>query len=305
MPTPRLLKQILNIQGVSGDESKMSKFILEYVHKRRYKWKVTPELYFGDFFQNNIILCFGKPKTALFAHMDTVGFTARYENQLVPIGGPEVESGDWIEGQDVFGNIKCQVEVKDGNLYHTFKRPIQVGTMLSFSQQIQDDGTFIRAAYLDNRLGLYVALRVCEQLEHGLVVFSTYEEHGGGAIPLLTKFIFEKWAIRNALIADITWVTDGVHHGKGVAISLRDSFIPRKTYLDRILKLAEDSGIPYQLEVEAHGGSDGREIQLCPYPIDWCFVGAPEDHVHTPKETVHWSDIESMIKLHAYLMKYL
>jgi putative aminopeptidase FrvX len=305
MPTPQTLKQILNIKGVSGDESKMAQFILNYVFKRRYKWKVTPELFFGDFFQNNIILKFGAPKTALFAHMDTVGFTARYQNQLVPVGGPEVQSGDWIEGKDIMGEIKCQVEVKDGNLFHNFNRPIQIGTPLSFSQQIQDDGEFIHAAYLDNRLGLYAALQVCEHLEHGLVVFSTYEEHGGGAIPLLAQFIYEKWQIRQALIADITWVTDGVHHGKGVAISLRDSFIPRKTYLDRILTLAEESGISYQLEVEAHGGSDGREIQLCPYPIDWCFVGAPEDNAHTPRETVHWADLEAMINLHAYLMKHL
>ncbi len=305
MPTPQILDQILNIRGVSGDESKMAQYILEYVFKRRYKWKVTPELFFGDFFQNNIILKFGTPKTALFAHMDTVGFTARYENQLVPVGGPEVQTGDWIEGEDIMGEIKCQVEVKGGNLYHNFKRPIQIGTSLSFSQQIHDEGEYIQAAYLDNRLGLYTALQICEQLEHGIVVFSTYEEHGGGAIPLLSKFIYEKWRIRQALIADITWVTDGVHHGKGVAISLRDSFIPRKTYLNRILNLAEESGIPYQLEVEAHGGSDGREIQLCPYPIDWCFVGAPENNVHTPRETVHWSDLEAMINLHAYLLKYL
>ena len=30
-----------------------------------------------------------------------------------------------------------------------------------------------------------------------------------------------------ALISDITWVTEGVTHGKGCAISLRDSGVPR------------------------------------------------------------------------------
>ncbi|WP_114750657.1 aminopeptidase [Pleomorphovibrio marinus] len=305
MPTPELLTQILHLRSVSGDESRIASQISEYVFKRKYKWKVTPEIFFGDFFQNNIILRFGNPKTALFAHMDTVGFTARYENQLVPIGGPEVQDGDWIEGQDEIGEIKCQVFVKDGNLFHNFPRAIQVGTLLSYAQQVHDNGDSLQAAYLDNRIGVYAALKICEELENGLVVFSTYEEHGGGSIPLLSKFIYEKWQISQALIADITWVTDGVHPGKGVVISLRDSYIPRKSYLDRILKLAQCSGVPFQLEVEAHGGSDGRELQLCPYPIDWCFVGAPEENTHSPREKVNWNDINAMVDLHLYLMRHL
>jgi putative aminopeptidase FrvX len=40
-------------------------------------------------------------------------------------------------------------------------------------------------------------------------------------------------------------------------------------------------------------------------PIDWCFIGAPEDHVHTNKETVYKSDIYSMIELYSILFKNL
>lgn len=117
--------------------------------------------------------------------------------------------------------------------------------------------------------------------------------------------MYENHQIKQALVSDITWITEGVTHGNGVAISLRDMSIPRKGYVDRIVALAEASGVNYQIEVERSGGSDGREIQLSPYPIDWCFVGAPEDHVHSPDEIVHKADIDAMISLYQYLMKNL
>jgi di/tripeptidase len=57
--------------------------------------------------------------------------------------------------------------------------------------------------------------------------------------------------------------------------------------------------------VEGTGGSDGKEIQASPYPIDWCFIGAAELNVHSPDEKVMKFDIECMRKLYAYLMKKL
>ena len=35
-------------------------------------WKVKPKIYSGDGFQDSIILSFGKPKTAIYAHMDSL-----------------------------------------------------------------------------------------------------------------------------------------------------------------------------------------------------------------------------------------
>ena len=86
---------------------------------------------------------------------------------------------------------------------------------------------------------------------------------------------------------------------------MRDSGIPRKSYVDRIINLAQESQIPFQLEVENAGGSDGNALQRSPYPFDWCFIGAPEDNVHSPDEKVHKSDIKAMTKMYDYLMRNL
>ncbi|MEX0882931.1 MAG: M20/M25/M40 family metallo-hydrolase, partial [Cyclobacteriaceae bacterium] len=263
------------------------------------------EVFFGDDFHDNLVLVFGHPRTAAFSHIDTTGFTVRYENQLVPVGGPELSEGDILQGEDPMGKIRCKASIKSGNIFHDFPRLIQRGTLLSYEQNIQMGDGFIQAAYLDNRIGIYNLLRLCETISDGVIVFSTYEEHGGGAMPYLIKFLFENWGIRQALISDVTWITDGIHFNEGAVISLRDSFIPRKNFLEKIIHLSEISGIPYQLEVEAYGGSDGREIQISPYPIDWCFIGIGEENAHTPNEKVSLNDLESMVELYQYLFQNL
>ncbi len=305
MPINDFLKELLLIPSVSGDESEVALSLLNCINQRKSKWKAVPEIFHGDEFHDCILLRFGTPRTAVFAHVDTTGFMVRYANQLIPVGGPELIPGTRLVGRDSYGEISCNLVVEGEALFHDFPRKIDRGTRLSFAQEIRIDSEFIQAAYLDNRLGVFSALQLCETLEDGWVVFTTYEEHGGGSMPFLLQFIQATAPVKQALISDITWITDGVHHHEGVVISIRDKFIPRKKFIDRIIQLVQQSGIPFQLEVEAYGGSDGREIQFSPYTIDWCFIGAPEDLVHSPDEKVSLRDLESMVKVYRYLLKEL
>ena len=301
-----LLKSLIDIHAPSGEERPMKEFILNHVKHNHKKWVTKPEVFHGDAFMDCIVLSFGKPRTAVFAHMDTVGFTVRYQNQLVPIGGPEVANGFALSGKDSLGPIDCTLEV-DGhhNLSYKFGRGIDTGTSLVFKSNFRETEDFIQSPYLDNRLGVYNALVLAQTLRNGLIVFSCWEEQGGGSVPFLAKFIFEKFGVQQALISDITWITDGVHPGKGAAVSMRDRHIPRRSFINRILDTASSSGIPYQIEVESSGSSDGRELQMSPYPFDWCFIGAAEENVHSPNEKVHKKDIASMVQLYAVLMEVL
>jgi len=301
----KFLTDLLEIHGVSGDENLTSNFILNSILEQMSSWNVLPEVYSGNDFHDCILLKFGNPRTAVFAHIDTIGFMVRYDNQLISIGGPEIVDGIRLEGKDSFGEISCKLVGDENGYFHDFPRGIEPGTRLSFKQNIRIDDEFITAAYLDNRLGVYSAMKLCETISDGWVIFSTYEEHGGGSVPFLLKFIQETAPIKQALISDITWITDGVRHHEGVVISIRDKFIPRKKFLDKIISLGKESEIPFQLEVEEYGGSDGREVQFSPYAIDWCFIGAPEDHVHTPNEKVSLFDLDAMIEMYRYLLQKL
>lgn len=302
----KLLKQLCEVPAPSGDEARLTQFLLKYIEKNKRKWRNTPEIFSGPEFQDCIVLKFGKPRTAVFAHLDSVGFTVRYQNQLIPIGSPDAEGGTKLIGEDSLGPIEGELYYdQDQHAFCHFGRSIDRGTSLTYKIDFKDTKNHIQSAYLDNRLGVYNALMICEDLKDGVVVFSTWEEHGGGSVPFLTRFIYEKWNIMQCLISDITWITDGVEEGKGVVISMRDRNIPRQSYVRRIIAIAEKYKINYQLEVEGVGSSDGREVQLSPYPIDWCFVGAAEHHAHSPAERVHKKDIESMIALCRALMKTL
>jgi putative aminopeptidase FrvX len=302
----KLLKQLCEIHAPSGEEYTMKEFLLKYIAKEKKNWAIKPTIIHGNEFQDCIILKFGKPRTAIFAHMDSIGFTVRYFNQLLPIGSPDADAGTKLVGRDSKGLIECEVEYdQDNHAFYRFGRTIDRGTSLTYKINFRETKTHIETAYLDNRLGIYNALEVAKTLKDGIIVFSAWEEHGGGAVPYLAKYIYEKWNVRQALISDITWVSDGVAPGKGVAISLRDRNIPRKKFVDKIIALAAKSKIQHQLEVESMGSSDGRELQISPYPFDWCFVGAPELLAHTPNEKVHKDDIKSMIALYKLLMQKL
>lgn len=299
-----LLKKLCDIHAPCGEEFKVKNFVLDYIESNQKEWKTIPKVIHGDGFQDCIVLVFGKPKTAIFAHMDSIGFTAKYNNELVKIGGPVCIDGTILIGEDSKGKFESVLKIENDKMI-AHGREIDRGTSLTFKPNFREDDEFIQCCYLDNRLGVWNALKVAETLENGIICFSSWEEHGGGSVGYLSKFIYENYQVKNALISDITWVTEGVKHNNGVAISLRDSGIPRRSYVNRIIQLAKKSKINYQIEVENAGGSDGNEIQKSPFPIDWCFIGAPEDNVHSPDEKVHKNDIQSMLDLYVYLMKHL
>ncbi|NQX98365.1 MAG: M20/M25/M40 family metallo-hydrolase [Flavobacteriales bacterium] len=306
----KLLKQLCEIHAPAGSEYKMTEFLLDYINKNKKNWKNQPQIISGEGFQDNIMLIFGKPTTAIFAHMDSVGYTAGYKNNLIKIGGPSAKKGAKLVGEDSKGKIECVLErTEDEHQFLTYSakydREVDRGTTFTYLPDFREDEEFVQCCYMDNRLGMWNALKVAETLENGVVVFSSWEEHGGGSVGYLARYLYEKLNVKQALISDITWVTEGIPHNKGVAISMRDSGIPRRTYLNRIIDLANESKVSYQLEVESAGGSDGNALQNSPYPFDWCFIGAPEDNVHSPDEKVHKKDINGMVKLYEYLMRYL
>jgi putative aminopeptidase FrvX len=308
----QLLQTLCEFPAPSGDEAGLTRFVLDYVRQRAPNWAHPPQVLHDEArFQDCLLLVFGQPRTAVFAHLDSIGFTVRYGRELVPIGGPECRAGDRLVGRDAQGEISCTLTVvKDAEeeterLGYEFSRDIARGTTLTYACDFRETDTTVQSCYLDNRLGVWAALRLAETLEHGIIAFSCGEEHGGGSVPYLARYIYDTYGVRQALICDITWVTAGVQPGAGCVISLRDSLIPRRAYVERIRRIAEASGVPHQLEVEEAGGSDAKELHRSDMPWDRCFVGAPEDHVHTPDEIVDKRDIDSMLRLYQALLREL
>lgn len=312
-----LLRTLCAVRSTAGDEGEMRDFILDFVSKNREKFKSKPKVYSGDGLQDMVILVFGKPRTAVFAHTDTVAYTVGYKKELIKIGNPRAESGAKLVGHDAKGDIECTLQLpeskskskskknkdtKEQAFRYKYKRNIDPGTPLTYAPDFRETKTFVQSAYMDNRLGIYNALQQAFTLENGALVFSTYEEHGGGGAQVAGKFLQDKFKVRQALISDVTLLSDSIKHNKGVAISMRDRGIPRQSYVRKIIALAGENGIKFQLEVEKAGGSDGNSLQDSSYSWDWCFISPPEDNYHQPGEKVYKSDIDEMVKLYTILL---
>jgi putative aminopeptidase FrvX len=300
-----LLEALCSIHAPSGDEVKLTRFILDYVQKHRNTWDQQPEVISGPEFQDCVLLKFGTPRLAAIAHLDSTGFTVRYENQLIPIGSPEASDGDWLVGSDGRGDIECRLKFVDNHAFYDFGRNIDRGTSLTYRPQFRFDGQIIESPYLDNRAGVYNLLKLAETLKDGLLIFSTWEEHGGGSVSFLAKHFYERHQIAQCLISDVTWSSDGIYPGEGVVISGRDSNIPRRSYIEEILSIARSADVRFQIEIESHGSSDAREIQHAPYPIDWCFIGPPSERAHSSGECIIWSDLQAMTHIYRILFEAL
>jgi len=188
------------------------------------------------------------------------------------------------------------------NLSYIYKRLINPGTSLTFKPEFRLAEDTIQTAYLDNRLGIWILLKLAETLNNGILAFTCCEEHGGGSTRFITKYLYEKFNIQQIIIADTTSTSKGIHHNNGTVVSLRDEYIPRKLFVDKIQNIAKDNKLKYQLEIEQSGGSDGASVQKSPYPVDWCFIGPPISNIHSPDEIVNKNDIFATLKLYQLIM---
>ena len=104
----QLLKTLCSIHAPSGSESPLKDFILNYINSNIKDFKIKPTI-IKDGIQDCLILKFGNPKTAIFAHLDSIGFTVRYGRELIKIGGPKTYDGIELVGKDSIGNIDAEL----------------------------------------------------------------------------------------------------------------------------------------------------------------------------------------------------
>ena len=160
----KLLEELCNIHAPAGEEFTLTEFLINYVTKNQTQWKVKPTLHYGKGFQDNIIIVFGKPRTAVFAHLDSIGFTVRYNNEIVKIGGPVTTEGIILVGEDTKGKIEGKIIKNKDGMFIDFKRTIERGTSLTFKVDFRNTDDFIQCCYMDNRLGVWNCLEVAKTL---------------------------------------------------------------------------------------------------------------------------------------------
>ena len=291
-----LLWDLLAQDSPAGDESSLADWLEDWL-KREVSGASVERL--GD---SLLVTRGGKPKVAVFAHLDTTGWTLGYDKQLIRIGGPDGKPGDRVRPVHRPDTGSTLARRRDGGWKVGGKTDAAPGARFVYAAQPEVKDGQITAPYLDNRAGVWAALHALSRCPEIALALSVQEETGSHGAQMTARRLYETYGITQALVADLTWDTKHIKRGLGPAVSLRDSRVPRQSYLNRVLALAEESGVPFQREVESSGGSDGAGIDRSGVPMDWVFVGAPEKAPHTSRERVDIGDLQGMAALLVHLV---
>lgn len=301
---PETLLTLLSLPGPSGDESPVADW-LETVGVPL----AAPDAGVVRIL-DNVLVVKGEPRVALFAHGDTVGFTLGGYGELITIGGPAPRDKDRLRattpgpnGETMTGRLRASRTGRSYHLETANNAAPAPGTRWVYAKKprLDANGDTLTAPYLDDRAGVWCALRALARCPNIAVAFSSGEEQTGHGARVCANWLHQERGLTQALIADLTWHTNETPVGGGAVVSLRDSVSPRQVFLDRVCALARESGIRHRHEVQSAGSSDGGNIVRTTVPMEWAFVGAAQKLPHTAREQVLLSDLDALTDLLVYL----
>lgn len=268
----------------------------------------------------------GGKKILLAAHMDEIGFMVTHVDdngfiRFTPIGGlnPYVCLGQRVYFKNgTFGMIGSEriKEPKEIKLEKFFidigardkdeaLKKVKVGDSGAFYHSMSDLGDRVIAKALDDRIGCVVvieALKRMSKVSNEIYAVFTVQEEVGLRGARTAAFGIHPDA---GIAIDVTRTGDtpkcatmDVSLGKGAAIKVKDSsLICHPGLKNHLVRLAEQNGIRYQMEVLELGGTDSGAIQMTREGIPAAVISVPSRYIHTPGEMVDISDVEECIKL--------
>ena len=250
------------------------------------------------------------PQVGFFCHLDSVGFMVEEIHeahvQVVPLGKPATPHYTPIVIQSDTGMVNGTLLVQGADDERTLRvdlwdeavaAQLQVGDLAAFAPNFRQEAGRIHSRWLDNKLGIWVALEAWLGSDEALFVAMVREEqapHDAGAVALRLP------DLALALVVDITYAASPegpymVAQGNGPSLTLRDAMVYDRRWLSAIRRVAERHQIPLQPEITLVGGSDATMLSMFGLPA--LFIGIPTRYAHSPAEMAHLSDCEAAVAL--------
>lgn len=243
---------------------------------------------------------------ARFASIGTVfygtllGARVRFENGVLGTIGVDHEYSQ-RRNLPTYDGFYVDISEGEGNA------PVGVGDPAAFVGDVIWRGSRLIGKSLDDRLGCAIQIEVLRRLKAQgtpntvYVVFTVQEEVGSRGAGPATFGIDPHLAIA----IDTTPAGDQpkvkpmpVKLGAGAAIKVRDTgHIVPASVKNLFVQRADEAQIPYQLEVLELGSTDARMMQAARTGVPTGAISVPTRYVHTPSETVEWSDVEAVADL--------
>lgn len=328
-----LLKELTQINGVSGNEKNIRDFILENI--KPYSDDIITDS-MGNIIAFKKGSCHSGKIVMLCAHMDEVGFIVSdiTENGFIKfkqVGGIDdrilLTQHVIIENKTnsvpgIVGIKAVHLQTKDERIkvIKTSDMYIDIGAKnkadalkyvskgdyISFDSDYVEFGDgFVKAKALDDRVGCAVLLELIKNSYKNdlYFCFSTQEEVGLRG----SRVIAHRLNADIAIVLESTTAADVPHTqknsyctvpGNGPAISIMD----RGAYSDKKLNsfvctVANQNNIKYQFKQTTNGGNDCGGIQATSSPVRVCAVSLPCRYIHSPVSVAKLSDVELMYKL--------
>ena len=321
-----LLEELVNIDGVSGNEDEIRTFLIGKIKKYLKNVEV-------DNMGNIVAYKRGvKPAILLLAHMDEVGLMVKSINEkgkiyLSTIGGIDpsilisqrvlikgekakirgvITNDNVMDGLDITGKVKIDnIYVYTGlNRKELNAIGIDVGSYVVFGDNYNccDLGAtdIISGKALDDRIGCYILLELIKNLKtknEVFFIFTVQEEIGlygakAGVFNLNPDY---------AIAVDVT-AHDGqggtLLIGEGPVLTIKDAeMLGHKCLNDAIKKSAKKQKVKLQLEVSESGTTDATSVFAAKGGIPSSVFGICVSNLHTTIGMASKKDINGAIKI--------
>ena len=189
----------------------------------------------------------------------------------------------------------------------TVKEQVRIGDMVTLDRDLMTVGDTMVSKALDDRLGVYVMIQaVMKAVDSTAEIFAiatTQEEIGlrGAHASAYSVDPDIAIALDVTIAGDIPGGSPDAHVtklGVGTAIKILDSSqIANPMIVDHLRDLAEEHGIPHQLEILPFGGTDAGAFQTSRGGMATSTISIPTRYVHTVNEMAHVDDFQASIDL--------
>lgn len=326
------LKELCELNGVSGDEGEVRAFIED---------KIRP--YADDIHTDNMgnLIAFKKganhKKIMLSAHMDEVGFIVSKITddgylKFQPVGGidPRVVVAKKVTvGKDKIPGI---IALKAIHLQKPDERgktvpmsslfidigasskedaKISLGDYVSFSTKYNQTGDKVKAKALDDRVGCSILIDLMKEKNtyDTYFVFGVQEEVGLRGAEVYAYNIKPDIALvlEGTTCSDVYGAKEHEYVtvcGGGAAVSFMDrSSIVSEKYHKWLYNTAKEENIPVQYKRTTMGGNDAGIIHRSKDGILTASLSVPCRYIHSPVSLASVSDIDAVRRLAAVFME--
>ncbi|TZE81160.1 M42 family metallopeptidase [Calorimonas adulescens] len=316
-----LLKRLTSAYGPSGNEEEIREVIREEIKGYVDEIRV-------DTLGNLIAVKRGNgSKVMLAAHMDQIGLIVTYIDdrgflRFAPVGGLGVT--DLVDRKVRFKNGTVGVvsyeneikEIKDvtiNNMYIDIGASsredalsmVKIGDVAVYYTPFGENRGKCTSCAMDDRAACALLIETIRNLKdspHEIYFVFTVQEELGLRGATTAAYAIEPYA---AVAVDVTDTGDtpksvpmAVKLGAGPAIKVFDNSVMVHPAMKNIMvDEAEKLGIPYQLEVLKHGGTDSGAIALSRNGVPTGALSIPCRYIHSDSEMVDISDIEKGVRL--------